>query len=446
MNQTIAAIATASGPAGVAIVRVSGPQAHQVLGRCFRAASGRSIGPGRLCYGKVLDEQGTVLDEAMAAFMPGPHSYTGEDVAEIQCHGGDVNAHRVLERVLQAGARLAGPGEFTRRAFENGRMDLSQAEAVMALVGAGGQAAARAAVRQMGGGVSRLVERAAQQILSMLALIEAGDDFPEEVEEQATRAQLLREIVQVMGDLAQAGDEKRARLVRRGAVAALCGRPNTGKSSLMNALLQCQRAIVTSYPGTTRDILTETLEVDGLSITLTDTAGQRAARDQVEKIGVEKARQAEEEADLVVLVLDGSQAAQAEDLKLIGRADERYLAVVNKCDRPQAFDVQALKGLEWVRASALTGEGMEEVRQAIRSRLAGAATQEALITGQRQLDLCREALLHLKKAHNGLEEGFPADVAAVDLQGALESLWSMTGKNVRESVIDQVFSTFCVGK
>ena len=252
MGDTIAAIATARGEAGVAIVRISGPQAQRILGECFQAARG-NVAPGRLCYGHVVDGQGEAMDEAMGVLMKGPASYTREDVAEIQCHGGEVNAQRVLRRVLEAGARLAEPGEFTRRAFENGRMDLSQAEAVMALVGAKGQAAARAAVRQMSGGVSQLVEEAAKGILDMLSLIEAGNDFPEEVEEQAARDQLLRDIRQVYRALQRAGDPTRARLVRSGAVAALCGRPNTGKSSLMNALLEYQRACLLYTSPSPRD-------------------------------------------------------------------------------------------------------------------------------------------------------------------------------------------------
>lgn len=443
---TIAAIATASGRGGVAIIRISGPGAEAVLSHCFRPASGQRVPPGRFMYGHVLNGDGAVLDEALAALMKAPHSYTREDVAEIQCHGGDVNAQRVLRRVLEAGARPAGPGEFTRRAFENGRLDLSQAEAVMALVGAQSQAAARAAVRQMGGGVSRLVEEAAQRIVDLLALIEAGDDFPEEVEEQATQEQVIKGVDPLITVLEKAGDERRARLVRRGAVAVLCGRPNTGKSSLMNALLQCERAIVTSQPGTTRDTLTESLEVEGLTLTLTDTAGQRPARDQVERIGVERARRAEEEADLVLLVLDGSQQAREEDLAMIARADERYLAVVNKSDKPLAFDLVLLKGLETARVSALNGAGLDALRDAVRRRLSGASAQEALITGERQLGLCQEALSYLKKAREGLKAGYPADIAAVDLQGALEKLWSITGKNVRETVIERVFSMFCVGK
>lgn len=445
MGDTIAAIATARGEAGVAIVRISGPQAQRILGECFQAARG-NVAPGRLCYGHVVDGQGEAMDEAMGVLMKGPASYTREDVAEIQCHGGEVNAQRVLRRVLEAGARLAEPGEFTRRAFENGRMDLSQAEAVMALVGAKGQAAARAAVRQMSGGVSQLVEEAAKGILDMLSLIEAGNDFPEEVEEQAARDQLLRDIRQVYRALQRAGDPTRARLVRSGAVAVLCGRPNTGKSSLMNALLEYQRAIVTNQPGTTRDTLTETMEVEGLPVALTDTAGQRDCADQAERIGVDRARQAEEQADLVLLVLDGSQSAQPEDLDMISRADQRYLAVINKCDRPLVFDVNLVKHLERVSTCALNGAGMDQLRAAIRRRLSGAASEEALITGERQLALCAQALQRLESARTGLEAGFPADVAAVDLQGALEALWSITGKNARESVIDQVFSRFCVGK
>lgn len=445
MKDTIAAIATASGKAGIAIVRISGEKAFRVLADCFRTASGTPLLPGRLRYGHVTDADGGFLDEAMAVCMQAPNSYTREDVAEIQCHGGSINGERVLKRVLEAGARPALPGEFTRRAFENGRIDLSQAEAVMALIGADSQAAARAAQRQMAGGVSRLVDRACEGLLSMLALIEAGNDYPEEIEEEATLSQLLPMLKDVEKELGSSLNEKWAHILRSGASAVLCGRPNTGKSSLMNAILESERAIVTDIPGTTRDTLSEYLEIDGLRVTITDTAGQRDALDPVEQMGIEKARRAEDTADLVIIVLDASCPLGEEDKKLLARADERCLVLLNKSDLP-AVPQPELMGLPVLKVSAKTGEGLQALRECIRDRLSGPASDEALLTGERQIALCREALSLVRRSRKALEAGCPADIASVDLQGALEALWSMVGRNVRESVIDQVFSTFCVGK
>lgn len=446
MGDTICAIATASGRGGVAIIRISGPDAERVLNRCFLPAKGDSVRPGHLVYGHVIDSSGNPIDEAMAALMKSPHSYTREDVAEIQCHGGNVNAGRVLDRALSEGARLAGPGEFTKRAFMNGRIDLSQAEAVMELVGATGAASARAASSQLSGGVSRLTERAAGEIVDMLSLIAACDDFPEEIEESKTARELIEAIARVSNMLNGALDERRARLIRNGAIVSLSGRPNTGKSSLMNALLKSERAIVTGNPGTTRDILTEAVEINGLAVTLTDTAGQRDSRDQIEKIGVKMAREAEKSADMVLAVLDGSQAALPEDIDIINRADERYLMVINKRDLPQAFDEGLLGGRPRVYVSALTGEGVEELESMISDRLAGEVNDEALITGRRQTELCKASLKALNRAKQTLKDGVPVDIASVDLEQALEALWSITGKNARESVIDQVFANFCVGK
>lgn len=443
---TIAAVATASGTAGIAVIRISGPGAPEALKKCFTAASGREIQPGKLIYGHVTDENGGVMDEVMAVYMKAPHSYTREDVAEIQCHGGDLNARRILKRVLGTGVRLAGPGEFTRRAFENGRIDLSQAEAVMSLIGARSQAAARAAVRQLEGGVSRIVSSAADNILSMLSLIEAGNDFPEEIEEEASRDSILKIIEKTESNLSGCLNERRASMIQSGACAVLCGRPNTGKSSLMNAILESERAIVTEIPGTTRDTLSESLDIGGITVTLTDTAGQRSADDPVEKIGVEKAKRAQQQADLVLLVIDVSQPPCSEDMEMISSADDRYIAVLNKSDLPAVFDESLLHGLEIVRVSALTGEGIDVLRDKIGQRLAGSSCDEALLTSERQIGLCREAVSLLKHAQEGLAAGYPLDVASVDLQDSLEKLWSMTGKNVRECVIDQVFTMFCVGK
>ena len=343
-RDTIAAISTAPGAGGIAIVRLSGPRAEAILRAAFRPANAKADLSGRrLTYGAAVDEDGAAIDEAMAVLMRAPHTYTREDVAEIHCHGGSACASAVLRRVLLLGARAAEPGEFTRRAYENGRVDLSRAEAVMQLVGAQGEAARRAALRQMRGGVASFVEGAVQQLTDMLSRIQAAVDFPEEVDEAAVAAQVRAELEELAGQIERRADPKRARMLREGASVVLCGRPNVGKSSLMNALLSAERAIVTDIPGTTRDVLSERFTLGGKVVRLSDTAGIRASGDAIERMGVERARSEVEAADVALLVLDMSQPLTDEDRALLAKADERYLLCLNKRDLPEALDEAALQ-------------------------------------------------------------------------------------------------------
>ena len=362
-SDTIAAIATARGAGGIAIIRLSGGDAGRILRACFRPARAeRAFEPRRMMYGRAVDARGETLDEAMAVWMPGPQTYTREDVAEIQCHGGDVAARRVLNRALELGARPANPGEFTERAFLNGRIDLSRAEAVMQLIGANSEAAARASVRQMEGGVSGFVREISDRILALLALIEASDDFPDEVEEQAAAPEVAQGLREIIAELDRRCDPRAARLIREGASIVLAGRPNVGKSSLMNALLHQERAIVTSVPGTTRDVLTERLTLGGVCAELSDTAGRRETDDPVERIGVDRAKQAAERADVKLIVLDASRPLDAEDALLLESADERAIVCLNKADLTWALseaDVRAHTSAEIIELSARTGAGIE---------------------------------------------------------------------------------------
>ena len=358
---TIAAIATAPGEGGIAIIRLSGPASRRVLGECFRPLrAGKDFVSHRLYYGRVVDGEET-LDEAMAVFMAAPRTYTREDVAEIHCHGGRVSAARVLQRVLALGARPAEPGEFTKRAFLNGRIDLSRAEAVMQIVGAGSEAAARASVRQLEGGVSAFVEDASRRLTDLLALIEASTDFPEEVEEETAAARVAERARVLAGEIARRADGRSARVLREGAAIVLSGRPNVGKSSLMNALLSRDRAIVTEEAGTTRDVLTERISLGGVAAELSDTAGLRDARNAVEKIGVERAVRAAEGADLVLLVLDGSAPFDAEDARALEAADARTILCLNKSDKgltAQAEELLREGNRPAFALSALTGAGV----------------------------------------------------------------------------------------
>lgn len=444
---TIAAIATANGHGGIAIVRVSGAESLGILRGCF-SKKGESFDSHRLYYGHVVDREGQVVDEAMAVYMRAPHSYTREDVAEIHCHGGSVQARRVLSRVLALGAKAASPGEFTYRAFVNGRVNLSEAEAVMSLISAGSEASARASMRELTGGVSSAIHRQADRLVELLALIEAGDDFPEEIEEQATAREVQAGIVDIKRALIHVSNEKNARVIRDGLHIALLGRPNTGKSSILNALVGGERAIVTEHAGTTRDLITEQVMMDGFAVTLIDTAGQRHTSDPIEKIGVERARQAGRSADVKLLVIDGSAALTDEDRRLLGEADSLTTVVVNKCDLPPAHHEEAIKrlGVPTFFVSAVTGEGIADLEAHLTRSARAAAGIDGQLTLARHLDLAHDAIDSLSRAETCIHSGLPIDICAVDLGQALHSLLTITGESASEMVIEQVFASFCVGK
>ena len=331
-NDTIAAIATPPGEGGIAIVRISGARAGEFLRAAFRPAHKGEMKHGQMRYGTLTDPTGAPIDEVMAVLFRAPRSYTREDVAEIHLHGGTMCARAAMERLLSLGARAAEPGEFTYRAFMNGRVDLSEAEAVMGLIGARSQAARRASIRQLRGGVSAPIGRMREELTGLLAKIEAATDFPDEIDEDVTAKDVREGASRIRNELSRAADGRRARIVRDGASVVLCGRPNVGKSSLMNALLSADRAIVTDIPGTTRDVLTESFEIGGVRYQLSDTAGIRETADAIEKIGVTRARDALRDADCVLLVLDSSAPLTPSDQSMLAARDERYLTILNKSD------------------------------------------------------------------------------------------------------------------
>ena len=449
-TQTIAAIATASGAGGIAIVRVSGDKAAEILKKIFIPAARReSFESHRLMYGRAVDGDGGTLDEVMAVLMRAPSTYTREDVAELHCHGGGASANAVLRRVLELGARMAEPGEFTRRAFMNGRIDLARAEAVMQLIGANGQAAARASIRQLEGGVSGFVRQVSDRLTDLLALLEASTDFPEEVEEEAAAEQVVEGLRSVIGELRARADERGARMVREGASIVLAGRPNVGKSSLMNALLNQERAIVTDIPGTTRDVLTERISIGGVVAELSDTAGRRDTQDPIERIGVDRAERAAEGADVVLIVLDAAQPLDEGDAGLVSTADARAVVCLNKQDAETVIDperIRAMTAAPVLELSARTGQGIPELMEELARRLSIGEESDGRLTARRHIELAGAAADRLEAAVEAIGAGMPLDTAAIDIREALDDLAEITGENATEAVIDRVFANFCVGK
>lgn len=441
-NDTICAVATGSG-GSISIVRVSGENAFSILKRCFSPVKRikNAYSHGRMMYGNVYDINGDTLDEAMAVCFYAPNSYTTEDVFEIQMHGGDMSAQAVLKTILSLGARMAEPGEFTRRAFLNGRIDLSEAEAVMGIVGAKSQSARRASVRQLKGGVSAGIGKAREELIGLVALISAATDFPEEIDEDVTAQKVVERAKKVVDFLKSTSDRKHARIMRNGASVVLAGLPNVGKSSVMNALLSCDRAIVTDIPGTTRDVLTESVELNGIRLSLSDTAGLRDTEDAVEKIGVQRARDALENADVILYVLDAAREMTDEESENLSDIDERYIVLLNKSDLPSVVSFENA-----VTLSAKTGEGIDELTERILEKIGAAELNEDVMTLPRHIECAERAISSIERAIGWIESAMPLDFAANDLSEALEALGDITGESMNESVIDRVFQDFCVGK
>lgn len=448
---TIASIATAVGSAGVAIIRISGEESKDVLSRVFTPKhTKRAMEPQRLMYGWVM-EDGQRVDECMAVYMKAPYTYTTEDVCEIHCHGGQVTAQRVLSVVLKNGARLAEPGEFTKRAFLGGRIDLAQAESVMDLIGARTERAAQASLQQMGGYLSDRIHALQSQLLDTIAYIEAYLDYPDEDIEEITADKAAMETEAVKQELEVALKNARAgRMLTGGVRIVLAGSPNTGKSSLLNALLREKRAIVTSVAGTTRDVLREDLNLNGLPVQLIDTAGLRDSADEVERIGIDRAREELDKADVVLMVVDSARALDDEEKALLSKSGKTPVIALNKSDLETVVTVEELKELSAdaviVHTSALTGEGVDDLRKALYdTALHGASPEEAYLTGERHIQAAKTAVEALYRALDALQT-FTMDCAALDLRAAWESLGSITGENTTEDVVDRIFAKFCLGK
>lgn len=448
---TIASIATAVGQGGIAVIRISGPEAKNVLSHVFTRKNTKCAMKSRmLTYGWAMDGR-TRIDECMAVYMEAPHTYTTEDVAEIQCHGGRVTAQRVLDAVLRSGARLAQPGEFTKRAFLGGRIDLAQAESVMDLIGARTERAAQASLQQMGGYLSGRIHALQDALLDTIAYIEAYLDYPDEDIEPLTAERAAKQTAQVKKELEAALRNARAgRMLTGGVRIVLAGSPNTGKSSLLNCLLREQRAIVTAMAGTTRDVLREELNLNGLPVQLIDTAGLRTADDEVERIGIDRAREEVDRADVVLMVVDSARSLDEEERALLRREGIPLVVALNKKDLDAVTSQEELHllapGAAIVRTCAVTGDGVDTLRQALYdTALRGTSPEEAYLTSERHIEAARESVKALQSALGALESA-TMDCAALDLRAAWEALGTITGQNATEDVVDRIFQKFCLGK
>ncbi|MGA3040072.1 MAG: tRNA uridine-5-carboxymethylaminomethyl(34) synthesis GTPase MnmE [Bryobacteraceae bacterium] len=448
LTDTIVAISTPAGRGGIAVVRLSGGQAREIAARMLRFPGTPDWRPWACQIAELVDGERQAVDQVVAAFFARPRSYTAEDVVEISCHGAPVVLRHAVALAIDAGARLAEPGEFTLRAYLNGRIDLPQAEAVRDLIESTTLYQARIAAQQAGGSVSRRIAPLKEQLLELIALLEAGIDFAEDDVSVAPAAEILRRLAPVIAGISKLADSFAfGGLVRAGLALAIVGRPNVGKSSLFNRLLEQDRAIVTDIPGTTRDVVSEVAAIHGIPVKLFDTAGIREGEGLVETLGIERSFQAMADADLTLVVVDLSAPVAIEDRDLIKRARESgpWILVGNKCDLPRrAAPLEAMQPV-----SALTGEGIEALRDAVFRAVApegGGELETGFITSLRHERLLRESLEYLEKAAAAVKANVPHEMLLLDLYGALRPIDAITGATTADDILNRIFSTFCIGK
>lgn len=454
-EKTIAAISTGQSPGGIGIIRISGREARQIADRVFRAKSGKTVAQAKgytALYGHVHDSQNTVLDEAIALVFAAPASFTGEDVVELSCHGGLVILKNVLRAVLAAGAKAAGPGEFTKRAFLNGKLGLTEAESVMQLISASGNQAARVALAGHDGALEKRIVAIREQLIHAAAHLSAWADYPEDdipdlnPDLLQQNLEAARTAITTMLNQFDAG-----KAIREGVDTVIAGRPNVGKSTLMNLLSGCERSIVTQFAGTTRDIVEETVLLGDVTLRLADTAGIRTTDDPVEQIGVTKAKSRVESAQLVLAVFDSSCPLTDADRELMKAAQSvPSVAIVNKSDLETAVDLDDIRQQfsHVVTLSAKDGSGLEKLEAAVADVLHTASIDpsEGILFTERQRDVSQRALAGVEEALFALTSGMTLDAVTVSLEGAISDLLELTGERATEAVVDSVFAQFCVGK
>lgn len=453
-EDTIAAISTAQGTGGIGIIRISGEKAFYIADGIFKGKKPfDAIRSHSITFGKIIDPQnGEKIDEVLISKMKKPNTFTRENIVEINCHGGLTVIRKILELVVKQGARLAEPGEFTKRAFLNGRIDLSQAEAVIDLINSKTFESSKAALSQLEGKLSEKIKAARNRLIELIAHIEVTIDYPEHDIEEITGKMVYDEIKDVRYNLTQiVKDFERGKVIREGVNVVITGRPNVGKSSLLNGLVGKNKAIVTDIPGTTRDIIEEYININGIPVRLIDTAGMRETEDEVERIGVERAERALEHADLVLMLLDSSEGINEEDFKILGKiGDTRAIILLNKVDMGNKINGSLLPSeIKKIRISVKEGIGMDELEEAIIGLIikGGINTgNEVLVTNIRHKSLIDKAISDINEACGSYECSMPLDCITIDIKNAAESLGQITGESVSEDVMQSIFSKFCIGK
>ncbi len=452
MDDCIAAISSATGEAGIGIVRMTGEGCVDVLDSVFkRANKNADLINRKMTYGHIVDDN-EIVDEVLVCYMKAPHTYTREDVVEIYTHGGVVAVRKVLEVLLNNGARLAEAGEFTKRAFLNGRIDLSQAEAIIDMIKAKTDKAYSVSMKQLEGSVNRNIKQLRDKLLDMLSHVEYSINFTEDMQDELDNTPVLNEGKEVLDKLKKLSESaNRGRIIRDGINTTIIGKPNVGKSSLLNALLKENRAIVTDIPGTTRDVIEEYIDLDGISLKINDTAGIRDTEDIVEKIGVEKSVSFISDSDLIIAIFDSSREFDDEDRKILDLIrDKKSIVLLNKIDLDGEFDVdENLEGIEVIHTSIKNNEGIEDLENKIIEMFNDGyieANNDNIITNIRHRDIINKAIKSLESSLHDMEAGVPIDCFEVDLRNAWEILGEITGETVDDDVLNKIFSDFCIGK
>lgn len=467
MNDTIAAIATAPGEAGIGIVRLSGPESERILKSIFRYRSGKKVNdfiPRHMTYGNIVRDADNdnsnieIIDEAMVVYMPAPYTYTGEDVVEIQCHGSLLLMKKIMSLVIEKGASVPERGEFTKRAFLNGKIDLSQAEAVIDVIKAKSEAGSSAAVLQLSGRLSSSIKVIRNKMADIISEIAVQIEYPEEDLEELITEDIINRILSVYEDVKKLADTAQTgKIMKDGMIISLVGRPNVGKSSLMNALLREERAIVTDIPGTTRDTIEEYADLGGIPVKIIDTAGIRDSGNKIELIGIEKSRRSIEISDLVLFMIDTSEPIREEDREVFSLIKEkRFFVIMNKSDKPALIDKSELAAdlgidekVPFISVSAFSGEGTEHLISEIRNQVLNGkirSEQDIMIANARHEQLLNDAMKSLSDAKDMLMMGEALDFAESDLRTAWMLLGEITGEAVNDDIVNEIFSRFCLGK
>ena len=457
MSNTIAAISTAVGEAGIGIVRISGSDAINIGNSVFEGINQKQLtidDNRKLIYGHIVDKE-EIIDEVLIAYMKEPYTYTRENMVEIYCHGGIIPVKKVLELLLRSGARLAEPGEFTKRAFLNGRLDLSQAEAVMDIIESKTDKSYNVSLKQLEGSLSHKVRDIGDLLLAMVAHVEVSIDFPDHEVDEITYEEMIRDAKIVKEEIEKLlATADRGKILRDGLNTIILGKPNVGKSSLLNAILRENRAIVTDIPGTTRDIIEEFINIDGIPLKIVDTAGIRDTEDIVEKLGVDRAKQTIEMADLIIAVFDASRELTQEDYSIIELIkDKKTIALLNKSDLDSVYDEthlkQLLNGKHVISSSMTTGVGVDLLENSIKDMFYSGEIEidsGIIVNNMRHKNQLELALNNIKSALIDIEAGVPLDCIEVDLRNCWENLGEITGDSVAEDIIDKIFAEFCLGK